>query len=128
MLLVLGEATDIAICEQVALSVRIGDIDSGEVRSMLSGVEEVSSPTVVQIISTEARKLEEDPIPPLNLIGYTSDGTNLSDRKNPVLTIINNTGKINQSCSLSLHCTCHQLHLCSSAACKVYPGNTEEFL
>ena len=40
--LVLDEATDIAVCEQVAISAGIGDIDKGEVQSMLLGVEEVT--------------------------------------------------------------------------------------
>ena len=52
--LVLDEATDISIREQVVISVRAWDTDgiaSGKVRSMLLGVEEVSSPTAERIFS-----------------------------------------------------------------------------
>ena len=52
--LVLDEATDISIREQVVISVRAWDTDgiaSGKVRSMLLGVEGVSSPTAERIFS-----------------------------------------------------------------------------
>ena len=124
--LVLDEATDISIREQVVISVRAWDtagIASGQVRSMLLGVEEVSSPTAERIFSVVSDKLEEECIPWENLIGYTSGGANVM-QKNSVLTRL-----VEKKPDLfSLHCTCHQLHLCASAACRVLPGSIEDFL
>ena len=126
--LVLDEATDISIREQVVILVRAWDtagIASGKVRSMLLGVEEVSSPTAERIFSVVSDKLEEECIPWKNLIGYTSDGANvMRGRKNSVLTRL-----VEKKPDLfSLHCTCHQLHLRASAACRVSPGSIEDFL
>ena len=126
--MVLDEATDISIREQVAISVRAWDtagIASGKVWSMLLGVEEVSSPTAERIFSVVSDKLEEECIPWENLIGYTPDGANvMRGRKNSLLTRL-----VEKKADLfSLHCTCHQLHLCASATCRVLPGSIEDFL
>ena len=75
-------------------------------------------------ISVVSAKLEKEGIPWENLIGYTSDGANvMRGKKYSVLTRLLEK----KSDLFSLHCICHQLYLCASAACKVFPDSIEDF-
>jgi hypothetical protein len=79
--LILDEATAMAVRGEVGMSVRVCDIESGKIQSMMFGVEEVNSPTMEQIFSVVAHWLQQDITPWKNLIAFTSDGANVMRSK-----------------------------------------------
>lgn len=59
------------------------------------------------------------------MIAFGSDGANvMRGSKNSVLTRLEKV----QPHLYSIHCTCHQLHLCAQAACRCIPPEIEDFV
>ena len=118
------ESTDISVFEQVAVSARVIDTTDGLVKSYSLGIKPVPSASATNIFGKIEEMFKDDGIPWRNMIAYGSDGANvMRGSKNSVLTRLKNV----QPYLYSIHCTCHQLHLCAQGASKCIPPIVEDF-
>ena len=120
-----GESTDISVFEQVAVVARVVDTADGFVKSYSFGIKPITSASAANIFGNIEELLKGDKIPWENMIAFGSYGANvMRGSKNSVLTRLEKV----QPHLYSIHCTCHQLHLCAQAACQCIPPQIEDFV
>ena len=119
------ESTDISVFEQVAVVARVVDTADGFVKSYSFDIKPITSASAANIFGNIEELLKGDKIPWENMIAFGSDGANvMRGSKNSVLTRLEKV----QPHLYSIHCTCHQLHLCAQAACQCIPPQIENFV
>lgn len=116
--LIIDETTDVATSKCLALVARYFDDKSGTVQDRFWGIIELLNCTAESIYKTICDMFIKSKVPFENLIGFASDNASvMMGRKGGVKSFLLNKCKH----LYVLGCTCHSLHLCSSAAGKSFP-------
>ena len=104
---------------------RIYDVNRSSADTFYYGASECPCPTAANIFRSLEHLFEEDGISWDNVVALASDGCNVMRGKhNSVLTCV----MAKQPNAFSIHCPCHVVHLCASAAASKLPGDLEQFL
>ena len=123
--MIVDEATDITVKEQVGFTVRLYDVNRATTSDYFYALCECARPTAEAIFGCFRRQLEEDNIPMDNVFALATDGANvMRGRRNSFMSRL----LAEQPYLFSLHCSCHVAHLCASAAVKKIPGDIEEWV
>ena len=120
---IIDEATDLSTSKQLAILATYFDMDAFETKHYLVDMVEVEAGTAEAIYSSVKNTFTELLIPMENIIGYSSDTTNVMfGERNSVSRLL----KLEQKNVQTVKCSCHLIHLASSYAAKTLPRNLEE--
>uniref|UniRef100_A0A6P7FRN4 E3 SUMO-protein ligase KIAA1586-like n=1 Tax=Diabrotica virgifera virgifera TaxID=50390 RepID=A0A6P7FRN4_DIAVI len=125
------ESTDISSEKCSCIVVRYFDEETGNIVSKFwelvavysKNGEDRQQATAEQLFLSIKNSFMEFGIPPENVVGFASDGTNvMMGKHNSVASrFIENYPGI-----VIMKCICHSAHLCASEACKNFPRKTED--
>lgn len=120
---IIDEATDLSTSKHLAILATYFDINSFESKHYLLDMVEVEEGTAQGIYSSIKNTFSELHIPMENIIGYSSDTTNVMfGERNSVSQLLKSEHK-------NVHvvkCSCHLIHLVSSYAAKMLPKGLED--
>ena len=123
--LVVDEATNIAVKEQVGFTVRLYDVNRATTSDYFYALRECATPNTMTIFQCFHEQLEEDGISMENIFALATDGALvMRGQHNSFMSRL----LAAQPYLFSLHCSYHIAHLCASAAVKKLPGDIEKWL
>lgn len=121
--LIIDEATDIGTNKCLALVVRYYEISTGKIRDRFLAMLEVTNGTALAMHERIISFFMQYKIPISNLIGFASDNASVMTGSTGGVRTLFKKDNINL---FVMGCTCHSLHLCSSAAAKCLPPHLEQ--
>lgn len=121
--LIIDETTDVSTSKCLVLITRHFHNNLGQIVDQFFGLIEVKKSDAEEIFTAIKEHFKSNKIPFQNIIGLASDNAAvMSGNITGVKTKFQNENKD----IFFLGCTCHSLHLCASAACKVLPSYIEK--
>lgn len=123
--IIMDETTDISAVKQCAFTVIYYDKDCDTVKTNFFDMVEMKSGTAEDLYQALKQSLVTKHIPFSNLVGFSSDTTNVMvGEKHSVFSLL----KQDFPNIVCVKCSCHMIHLAASNACLRLPRSVEDFL
>ncbi|XP_018563337.1 uncharacterized protein LOC111692190 [Anoplophora glabripennis] len=123
--IILDETTDISIKKQCAFSVIYFDTDRNVIKNSFFDLFETKGSTAVELYDALRNNLISKAIPLTNLVGFSSDTTNVMVGEHS--SLFSNLKK-DFPHIVCVKCSCHMAHLAASKACLKLPKHVEDLL
>ncbi|KAG5890191.1 hypothetical protein JTB14_010654 [Gonioctena quinquepunctata] len=122
--LIMDETTDVGTIRQCAFTIIFYDI-TNKVKTRFLDMAEVAQGDAVSLHNCLKGILKKHQIPLDNLVGFSSDTTNVMvGEKNSIFSHL----KSEKPEIVCIKCSCHMIHLAASAACLQLPRSVEDVL
>ncbi|XP_031328947.1 uncharacterized protein LOC116170670 [Photinus pyralis] len=123
--IIMDETTDIGVKKQCAFTVIYCDPNSGKIVTKFFDMIEISSGKAEDLYRSLKEVIVSKNIPLTNLVGFSSDTTNVMvGHNNSVFSFL----KAELKNIVCVKCSCHMIHLSASKACLKLPRSVEDLL
>lgn len=123
--IIMDETTDCATKKQCAFTVIYFCTEKNKVITTFFDMKEANGATAIDLYNCLKNVILEKRIPLTNLVGYSSDTTNVMFGDNQSVYVLL---KADLPYIICVKCSCHLIHLAASKACLTLPRSIEDML